>query len=323
LTPAKKPLPSHLPLEQQQKLLLQPESNPTGHVPFENARAYPFDAGATGQSRVNAWWLAEASWLAYWHDAERAGAVLRDSAGLSCDFVATQGAEVYFASCPRFAVAAFRGTQPNDWNDIFDDACYATQAWDAGHVHEGFARRLEKVGADLDALIAALDTGCRVWFTGHSLGGAVATLAAYRHRQVAGGVYTFGSPLVGNERFARAFANELGTRSVRYVNDHDVVTRVPPAPLAFPHGAFTHVDHGRWIAAEGEVSGSPPARLQFVRDIFGRPNALLDVIDLHQLDLANLRVARRQPTLPDGLSDHTPLHYALHCWNDFAAHFTE
>ena len=320
MTPAKKPLPSNPTLEQQQKLLLAPQSNPTGHVPFENAQAYPFEPDASGHSRVNAWWLAEASWLAYWHDVERASAVLRDRAGLSCSFAAIQGAEVYFAACPEFAIASFRGTQPDDWNDIFDDACYGTVEWDAGHVHHGFARRLEKVRASLDALIAQLAPGCRVWFTGHSLGGAAATLAAYRYRHVAGGVYTFGSPLVGNERFSRAFDEAFGARSARYINDHDVVTRVPPAPLAFPFGLFTHVGTGRWIDSAGRISDVPPSRAQFVRDVFGRPNVLLDLIDLHQLDLANLRPNRRAPTLPDGLADHTPLYYALHAWNDYAAY---
>jgi hypothetical protein len=26
------------------------------------------------------------------------------------------------------------------------------------------------------------------------------------------------------------------------------------------------------------------------------------------------------PSLPPGLHDHTPLHYVIHMWNDFAAH---
>lgn len=323
MTPAKKPLPSNLPLEVQQKLLLQPESNPTNHVPFENALEYPFEPGAAQPSRVNAWWLAEASWLAYWDDVERAKAVLRDSAGLSCDLVAIRGAEVYFAACPRFAIVAFRGTESQDWNDIFDDACYATARWDVAHVHHGFARRLETLHPDLERLIAGIDRGCRVWFTGHSLGAAAATLAAYRYRDVTGGVYTFGSPLVGNERFARAFKKEFEGRSVRYVNDHDIVTRVPPPPFAFPNGVFTHVDEGRWIDGEGGMSTTPPFPLQFVRDVFGRPNAILDTIDLHQLDLANLLPQRRRPTLPAGLADHTPLYYALHCWNDFVEHHQE
>ena len=323
MTPAKKPLPSNLPLEVQQKLLLEPASNPTNHVPFENATDYPFEPGATQPSRVNAWWLAEASWLAYWNDVERAKSVLRDRAGLSCQVVVLNGAEVYFAACPTFAIAAFRGTEPNDWNDIFDDACYAPTGWDVAHVHQGFARRLETLHPDLDRLIAKIDPGCRVWFTGHSLGAAAATLAAYRYRHAAGGVCTFGSPLVGNEVFARAFASEFAGRSVRYVNDHDVVTRVPPAPFAFPHGVYTHIDEGRWIDKDGTIGSTPPPLLQFVRDVFGRPNAILDTIDLHQLDLANLLPRRRRPTLPDGLADHTPLYYALHCWNDLVEHLEE
>ncbi|MGH9310695.1 MAG: hypothetical protein ACRD1U_15070, partial [Vicinamibacterales bacterium] len=71
MRPARKPLPSNLTLDQQRELLLRPERNTTGHVPLEEASRYPFQARATGWSRVNAWWLAEASWLAYWQDEPR------------------------------------------------------------------------------------------------------------------------------------------------------------------------------------------------------------------------------------------------------------
>ena len=315
MSPSKKPLPEGLSLAEQQKLLFQPESNPTGYVPLEHASAFPFESASPVASRTNAWWLADASWLAYWKDADAVARVFRDRAGMTCRFVARQGAEAYFAACDAFAIVSFRGTQPDDWDDLFDDACYKTDKWDAGHVHLGFARRLTKIGGDLEAFIAERPSGCRVWFTGHSLGAAVATLAGYRHRAVLGGVYTYGSPLVGNEVFQQAVVGAFGTRSVRYVNDHDVVTRVPPAPFASP-GRFTHIDHGRWIGPDGRVGTTAPSRLEFVRDVFGGPKAILDVVDLHRLDFGGALPLRRRPTLPDGLSDHTPLYYALHCWND-------
>ncbi|MCA9453043.1 MAG: hypothetical protein KC584_10520, partial [Nitrospira sp.] len=58
------------------------------------------------------------------------------------------------------------------------------------------------------------------WFTGHSLGAALATLAADRYGDVQG-LYTFGSPLVGDEGFARDFY----VSGYRFVNNNDVVAR--------------------------------------------------------------------------------------------------
>jgi triacylglycerol lipase len=318
--PARKPLPSNLPLDVQQRLLLQPHTNPTGYRPLEGADALAFEADATAHSRLNAWWLAEAAWLAYWHDTEAAAGAWRDRAGMSCKLIAHHGAEAYLMASSRFAIVSFRGTQPDDWSDLFDDALYVTAGWDAGHVHGGFARRLDAPDAEIRRFLDDLPGGCRVWFTGHSLGAAVATLAAYRYRSRTGGVYTFGSPLVGNAVFSGTVSAMLADRSYRYVNDHDVVTRVPPPPFAKPNGSYTHVEDGRWINSDGHIGTVPPSLVAFVRDVFGQPKAILDVIDLHALDLANVQTLGRHPTLPDGLSDHTPLFYVLHCWNDFADH---
>jgi hypothetical protein len=315
MTPGTKPFPVNPTLELQRKLLLEPDSNPTRYVPFEHADAYPFEPDSTAASRVNAWWLAEASWLSYWKDQDALAHVLHDRAGLSCDAIAIKGAEGFVASCPRFAIIAFRGTQAHDWHDILDDGCYAPAPWDVGHVHIGFARRLETVRERLERRLNGLQSGCRVWFTGHSLGAAVATLAAYRYRRVAGGLYTFGSPLVGNDVFTSAFTGELGMRSVRYVNDHDVVTHVPPEVFSQPHGVYTHVDHLRWIDKSGEVGTKQPTLLHFVRDVFGRTNVVLDLIGLNRAGI--------HLSLPDALTDHTPLYYVLHCWNDFATHHPE
>jgi triacylglycerol lipase len=313
MKPVRKPLPLNLPIDLQRQLLLAPESNPTGYVPFDRAHDFPFDPDARSHSRVNAWWLAEASWLAYWHDKNAIGEVYHRQTGLTCDLLEAGGAECTVASGDRFAIVAFRGTQPDDWNDLLDDACFAPVGWDAGHVHQGFARRLSNIAPLLDRALGRLDPKCRVWFTGHSLGAAVATLAAFRHRRVTGGVYSFGSPLVGNGVFTGTFGGALGLLSTRYVNDHDLVTRVPPEPFALPHGVYAHVDHGRWINQEGQIGTSRPTIAHFVRDVFGRANVALDLIELHQHGLGR--------SLPDALSDHTPLYYVLHCWNDFALHF--
>ena len=75
-------------------------------------------------------------------------------------------------------------------------------------------------------------------FTGHSLGGALATLSAYdvaelglhrvnEEKVLPLTVYSFAGPRVGNERFTERFERALGVKSLRVVNVHDVVPKVP------------------------------------------------------------------------------------------------
>lgn len=324
MAPQKKPLPANLSFQMQPQLLMKPETNPTGYVPFEHAADFGFDPGALEPSRVNAWWLADAAWLAYWHDADAAVNVLRDRAGLTARYIEKEGAEAYVASCPSFAIVTFRGTQPNDWSDIFDDACYKAEPWEGAHVHRGFARRLRNLDEVMGAFVKDLPSGCPVWFTGHSLGAAVASLAAYRYRAVAGGVYTFGSPLVGNDVFSSNFNAALKATSVRYVNHHDIVTVVPPPRFAWPNGEFTHVEHARVIDENGHIVAlAPSAPAGIVSRVLAGAAAVVDEIETRALDVAKAVTMHRGLTMSDRLSDHTPLYYALHCWNDFVEHFDE
>lgn len=66
----------------------------------------------------------------------------------------------------------------------------------------------------------------RLLLTGHSLGAALATLAATL--ELSAELITIGSPRVGNDEFVQLRA----TRAVkRFVNCADIVTRVPPKSL--------------------------------------------------------------------------------------------
>jgi triacylglycerol lipase len=309
MPPRIKPLPTNLPLDVQRKLLFEPETNPTGYVAFEDALEFTFQPDRA-VSRINAWWLADAAWLAYGHDFAAMTTILRERAGLDrCVEIGAGGTHGFVAANDRFAVVAFRGTQPKDWRDIFDDIRFAPVPFDVGHIHLGFGEAFARAA---DALAKALADvpDVPVWFTGHSLGAAIATLAAWRHRARVGGLCTIGSPFVGEEDFARQFDAVHRSRSLRFVNDHDVVTRVPPPPFAIPKGLYTHVARFRGIDQDGGIGDAPVGLVRFVRDVFGDPGVLLDMVRLSQAEAA-LR-------LPDALSDHTPLYYALHIWNDFA-----
>jgi triacylglycerol lipase len=320
--PALKPFPANLTIQQQVDLLTRPETNPTRYAPFEHAASYPFRPNATAWSRVNAWWLAESAWLAYWHDAAAVQSVHdRRQTGLTTQLIDAGGTQCYLTSSDDFAIVAFRGTQPDAWPDVFADVDFPPVPWTEhglrAYVDQGFMKTLNAVGGPLDEAIHGLMPGCRLWFTGHSLGAAIATLAASRYQSATAGIYTFGSPLVGNQSFAAAFNasyhDGMMSRSFRYMNDHDVVTHVPSGPLAFPHGRFTHVDEARWITGDGNVGTQFLNPTNIVQDVFGTPRFLLHTI--------NEGMAARLPAIPDALTDHTPLYYVLHTWNDLAKYF--
>jgi triacylglycerol lipase len=308
LTPALKPLPDP---EFQHTLLLRPESNPTGHAPFAEADRYPFEPEARRWSRVNAWWLAEASWLAYSASERDVSEVYRDRTGLACRFVSGPDTGAYVASSERVAIVAFTSNPAGRWRELFDDTRFTPLRWEAGHVHKGVGRAFAALRPALEATLDRLEPTCRIWFTGHGLAAGIATLAAYHYRLRAAGIYTFGSPRIGNGVFAGLFGPAFQERSVRYVHDHDIVTHVPPKPFALPHGLFTHVDHLRWINKEGQVGSTQPTVPHFVTDVFGRTNVLLEVLE---------SATTTSPSLPASLADHASLFYALHCWNDFARH---
>lgn len=133
-------------------------------------------------------------------------------------------------------VLAFRGTEldPRDWATDLDALLIPWAP--GGQVHQGFAEALD---ATWDAVAAALGsvTG-RLLYTGHSLGAALATLAASRWSPHA--LYTFGSPRVGDAAFADATA---ALNHHRYANCCDVVCRLPPAALTYRHtGPVAYLD---------------------------------------------------------------------------------
>ena len=128
----------------------------------------------------------------------------------------------------KLAVLSFRGTDKDDASDLSDDFNALPQPWPAGgNVHSGFARALLDVWQGVDAALHQI-SDYKLLFTGHSLGAAMATLAASLERPKA--LYTIGSPRVGDQ----AFVDKLqGLDNHRYVDCCDLVTRVPPDCLLY------------------------------------------------------------------------------------------
>jgi hypothetical protein len=147
------------------------------------------------------------------------------------------------------AFVVFRGTESRDPTDLGSDADFRLKGWKGGgRVHTGFLKALDSVWAKVAAELAAC-TATRLWFTGHSLGAALATLAMQRAGRPNSHLVTFGSPRVGDAAFVALFS---GLPVERHVNCCDVVTQVPPAILGYEHiPAFEYID-------QAGVLHSPP-----------------------------------------------------------------
>jgi triacylglycerol lipase len=133
-------------------------------------------------------------------------------------------------------VVACRGTEPTEWNDIRADA-RATLAVVStlGKVHSGFNREVDDLWPMLKDVLRPNKQP--LWFCGHSLGGAMATICACRCQKssIASNpqeLHTFGSPRVGCGRYSR----HTHLLHYRWVHNNDIVTRVPPLWMGYRHG---------------------------------------------------------------------------------------
>ncbi|MEO1021659.1 MAG: lipase family protein [Bacteroidota bacterium] len=130
-----------------------------------------------------------------------------------------------------FLVTAFRGSEKkvNDWltNADAQPKELELELELEQKVHGGFYNSYQKINPDLQQVINA-HKGMPVYFTGHSLGGAWATLASRFVKASSPTVcYTFGAPKVGNyELFF-----QVKTPAFRVVNSADIVPRLPPRTI--------------------------------------------------------------------------------------------
>ena len=152
----------------------------------------------------------------------------------------TQG---FIVMADGVVLIAFCGTKSlGDWIDKLD---VPPESRPYGNVHGGFLEAFRRVDQDIRvALPAGIVTGRRVWLTGHSLGGALATVAAAEFKDAlpVTGIYTYGQPRLGDSAVRAFFKLHHPDRFIRFVNDHDVVPCVPPG---YQHvGRLIYFDSG-------------------------------------------------------------------------------
>ncbi len=179
-------------------------------------------------------------------------------------------------------IVCFVGTQICDIRDIEADLdAVLIKDEVAGHIHRGFNEYLDLVWGDVLAIIIGTDK--QITFTGHSLGGAMAQLAASRYcRQYDNPVEcrTYGSPRVGDKAWA---ATQQFTH-LRYVNNNDIVPDLPPELLHYKHYGFLY-----YISSDGYIYNFPTRRVLRRDKILGWLKAisrfrLFDGIQDHGID---------------------------------------
>jgi len=169
----------------------------------------------------------------------------------------------------------WRGTA--SLQDVVTDIQFSFQTVAHGNVHHGIHQSLHDVwGAMLvDIMLFDPTEDTTVVFTGHSLGGGLATLAAME-LLMAGydnvKLYTYGSPRVGDNMFCDMLDLFMYGDHFRFVNNNDIVPRVPPRALG-----FNHAGQIRYATHDGEIRGRMEWLEKLIDRIAGRWDDLFDL----------------------------------------------
>ncbi len=221
--------------------------------------------------------LALASELAYL--AQREGVVqFEQQLGMAARLISAGNSQAYVATSPEHVLVAFRGTEaPNsieglkDW--LLTDALnllvvpegrLGTDLAAAGvgaRFHQGFVNAIADIWEPVHTAVEGelRQSDRPLWLTGHSLGGALALLAAWLfHRKMISvhQICTFGGPMIGNAEAARAIDREFHGRIFRFVNGPDPVPRLPLMSLIA--NEYRHCEKEMVLAADADSTGTLP-----------------------------------------------------------------
>jgi len=257
-------------------------------------------------------------------------------------------ATAYLIQSPDRSVAilCFRGTEPTNVINWLTDLTVSPESFLAGHVHGGIFRNFQAIWplvdkalelvqsgvevtdvnvqrmadahsgkADGEGLLrtagANLDTLKSLYVCGHSLGGAMAALAAAniltvgKYRSLCDkfrGVYTYGAPMVATPDLADVLDASIGHLVFRHVYKNDLVPRLPP----YTTGRFRHFGREYACAGRGHGWSYAPAPARQSRSAFALAiGGLALVVEQYPL----YRFLSPFFPLPYSLDQHSPRYY--------------
>ncbi|MCY3412759.1 MAG: lipase family protein [Candidatus Heimdallarchaeota archaeon] len=184
-------------------------------------------------------------------------------------------------------VIAFRGT--TSFKDVESDlevfkAIFPSSRgfFNKSKVHQGFLDAYLDIKDKLIHQIKELQEQEHfkaILLTGHSLGGALATLCALdlKIEKIAKNVvmYNYGSPRVGNSKFVDKYMKTVDT-SYRIVNDEDFVPQLPPGTFFDHVPIYTLIDEGNKLVF------SPSTLEQIEKNLEGTASLATGVLKEHR-----------------------------------------
>jgi hypothetical protein len=227
--------------------------------------------------------------------------------------------QAFLLKTERCMVLAFRGSQEErDWQTnlrfkLSDFAFRSTMepldedsTPPIGMVHSGFQAAWNAVEDQVIRHIrcwnADRPTPLPLLITGHSLGGALAIVAAAslvkRKQFNIQGVYTFGQPRVGDLWFAADIDRALRGKIFRFVNTNDLVPHLP-FPYSFwnPLRLYIHLGQMLYFNSRGRLASHPRAIVRTLDALLGLlRNGMktgLGIIENHRMEfyISNLETA--------------------------------
>ena len=262
------------------------------HPLFNGFNLVPFNPTNPNFNLNAAWWMAECSRLAYKDpDVETINATtLAGFTGIQ--FFSKSEMAAYVLYNDQIVVVTFRGTNPEQLHDDFIDLNMVLSHDGVSLEHSGFRNALDILWDDIKAYIQPLLATRALWYTGHSLGAAMATIAAKR---ITGLVcYNFGCPRVGDKNFVAA----VKTPVFRFIRNNDIVTRIP-LPIF-----YRHMPEFYYIGNDNSIYHNPRTLDCFTRN--GLSSMWYYIIGL---------IATRA-TLINAIHDHDMNNYSTYVWNN-------
>jgi triacylglycerol lipase len=208
-----------------------------------------------------------------------------DSSFISVFGVDKNSAQAALVEHKNYLCMVFRGTDElEDWLDNIN-ALSTKELF--GKFHRGFWNSVNDVWNPINAKFKDLQKQRPrpLFITGHSSGGAMATVAAAKlihEDRPFTSVYTFGQPRVLTRETARIFNMECKSRYFRFHNNNDIVTRVPARIMG-----YSHIGTYLYISEEKTISSEAGFWFRFIDYFDGALNALketgIDAVEDHNM----------------------------------------
>ncbi|MDR3633539.1 MAG: lipase family protein [Isosphaeraceae bacterium] len=138
----------------------------------------------------------------------------------------------YVVSAGDVTVIAFRGTDVRELSDWLVNLNGLSSSTPHGAIHSGFYAAYNRLAPQAVLLLKERNP-LHLWVTGHSLGGALASVCAcdltQNEKRSLDGIITFGQPMVARKQLADYLDSMRVGRYAHYMNEADIVPKVPPA----------------------------------------------------------------------------------------------